>query len=112
VKRCVRVYVEGGAKGKTADSDFRRGWKKFMKELHDLARGNGYHSLEIVRGKGRKNTFDRFTKHEIEHPNDLCVLLADSETTVPRGTRVWDKSRIEWEINGSVPPGQQRAICT
>jgi len=30
VKRHVRVYIEGGAEGKTADSDFRRGWKKFL----------------------------------------------------------------------------------
>ena len=41
VKRHVRVYVEGGAEGKTADSDFRRGWKKFLDELHELARANG-----------------------------------------------------------------------
>lgn len=90
MKRCVRLYVEGGAEGSTADSDFRRGWKKFLTELHELARNNGYHSLEVVRGKGRGNTFRRFTKHENEYPNDLCVLLADAETRVPEGALVWD----------------------
>jgi hypothetical protein len=90
VKRCVRVYIEGGAEGRTADSDFRRGWKKFLHELHELARENGYHSLEVVRGKGRGNTFRRFTKREVEHPNDLCVLLADAETSVSDDARVWD----------------------
>jgi len=90
VKKHVRVYIEGGAEGKTADSDFRRGWKKFLTELHETARTNGYHSLEVVRGKGRDNAFHRFKTHIKECPNDLCVLLADSETEVPEGTHVWD----------------------
>lgn len=90
MKKHVRVYIEGGAEGKTADSDFRRGWKKFLTDLHETARANGYHSLEVVRGKGRGNTFHRFKTHNKECPSDLCVLLADSETEVPAGTCVWD----------------------
>jgi hypothetical protein len=90
VKRCVRVYVEGGATGRTADSDFRRGWKKFLNELHELARKHGYQTLEVVRGKGRGNAYQRFTKHEKDHPTDLCVLLVDSEMEVSNNTRVWD----------------------
>lgn len=76
VKKRVWVYIEGGAEGKTADSDFRRGWKKFLMELHELARANGYFSLEIVRGKGRGNAYRKFIKHKAAHPNDLCVLLS------------------------------------
>ena len=90
MKKCVRVYVEGGSTGKTADSDFRRGWKKFLNELHELAMKNGYHSLEIVRGRGRSNTFRSFTNYKAKYPNDLCVILVDSEMAVPSGTRVWD----------------------
>jgi hypothetical protein len=90
VKRCVRLYVEGGAQGKTADSDFRRGWKKFLNELHDLARQHGFHSLEIVRGKGRGNAFGRFKRHRDEFPNDLCALLVDSEGPVNPDRSVWD----------------------
>ena len=90
VKRCVRVYIEGGAEGKIADADFRRGWKKFLNELHELARNNNFNSLEIVRGKGRGNAYRRFKKHKNEHPNDLCVLLVDSETKVPQGSSVWE----------------------
>lgn len=90
MKKHVRVYIEGGAEGKQADSDFRRAWKKFLNELHELARDNGYHSLEIVRGKGRANTFRRFTKREAKYPSDLCVLLADAETNVPEDARLWD----------------------
>lgn len=90
MRRHVRVYIEGGAEGSTADSDFRRGWKKFLSELHVLARANNYHSLEVVRGKSRGNAFNRFKVHKKEHPNDLCVLLVDAETAVPDGTKVWD----------------------
>lgn len=93
VKRCVRVYIEGGSEGKIADADFRRGWKKFLNELHELARNNNFNSLEIVRGKGRGNAYRRFKKHKNEHPNDLCVLLVDSETAVPNGTLVWEVVR-------------------
>jgi len=89
VKRHVRVYIEGGAEGRTADSDFRRGWKKFLNEIHELAREHGYHSLEVVRGKGRGNAFNRFIMHKNVWPDDLSVLLADSEMAVPTGASVW-----------------------
>lgn len=93
VRRHVRIYVEGGAEGKVADSDFRRGWKKFLHELHELARDHGFHALEVVRGKGRGNTFNRFKTHHREHPNDLCALLVDAECAVPDDVRVWDVVR-------------------
>jgi hypothetical protein len=90
VKRCVRVYIEGGAEGKLADSDFRRNWKKFLNELHEIARASGkYHKLEVVRGKGRGNAFRSFRQHKVSHPNDLCVLLVDSEEPVAAGKKVW-----------------------
>jgi hypothetical protein len=93
VVSCVRVYIEGGATGKVADNDFRRAWKKFLKELHEIAMSQGYQKLEVVRGKGRARTFDRFVKYEKEYPNDLCVLLVDAETAAPQGTSVWEVVR-------------------
>ncbi len=90
VRPHVFIYIEGGAEGRNADSDFRRGWKKFLNELHELARKHGYHALKVVRGKGRTNAYQRFTKHKSDHPKDLCVLLVDSETAVLNNNRVWD----------------------
>lgn len=90
VRPHVFIYIEGGAEGREANSDFRRGWKKFLNELHELAREHGYQALKVVRGKGRANAYRRFTKHEKEHPTDLCVLLVDSEMAVPNSSRVWD----------------------
>ncbi len=103
MKCCVRVYIEGGSTGQTADSDFRRGWKKFLGELHDLARGQGFHSLEVVRCKGRVNAFARFSKYHWDHPDDLCVLLVDSECNVPDGQGVWE-TVSEREGDGWVKP--------
>ncbi len=90
MKKHVRVYIEDGSPGKTADSDFRKGWKSFLHELHELARRSGYQSLEVVRGKSRGDAFRRFRNYQTQYPQDLCVLLADAETLVPTGTRVWD----------------------
>lgn len=90
MRRHVRVYIEGGGEGKTSDSDFRRGWKRFLAELHELARNHGYHSLEVVRGKGRARTYSLFSKHKNSYPKDLCVLLADSETSVQGTSHLWD----------------------
>lgn len=89
MSRCVRVYIEGGSTGRTADSNFRRGWKKFLMELHNLARENGFRSLEVVRGQGRNNTFEQFKNYRTMHPDDLCVLLVDSETSVNNDADVW-----------------------
>ncbi len=88
--RSVRIYIEGGATGKAADGEFRRGWKKFLTELHSAARLNGFRSLEIVRGKGRGNAYERFSKYHLQHPHDLCLLLVDSEGPVPASASVWD----------------------
>jgi len=90
VKSRVRIYIEGGSVGRSADNDFRRGWKKFLDELHQLAMANGFQSLEVVRGKSRRNAFERFAKHHQEYPDDLCFLLVDSEGPVRSKQQVWD----------------------
>ena len=90
MKKHVHVYIEGGADGKAAGSDFRKGWKKFLTELHELAVQNGYESLKVIRGKSRFSTFSLFKTHKTQQPDDLCVLLVDSETQVPKSVSVWD----------------------
>lgn len=90
VKRCVRLYIEGGAEGRVSNGDFRRCWKIFLNEIHLLARQHGFHSLEVVRGKGRSNTYHKFTKHHSVYPDDLCAILVDAETAVPDGSCLWD----------------------
>jgi hypothetical protein len=90
VKPRVRIYIEGGSTGRFADNDFRRGWKKFLDGLHRTAMSNGFHSLEVIRGQGRGNALRKFEKHHREYPDDLCVLLVDSEGPVTSHQNVWD----------------------
>jgi hypothetical protein len=84
------LYIEGGAEGRASDSDFRRGWKIFLNELHQLARQMNFDSLEVVRGKGRANAYNMFKSSKTTHPYDLCVLLVDSEMEVAPGRHVWE----------------------
>jgi len=90
VRGFVRVYIEGGAEGGKANSDFRRSWKHFLIELHKLAMRKGYQGLQPVRGMGRGRAFHSFSRHPVQYPDDLGVLLVDAETAVPKNTRVWD----------------------
>lgn len=90
MRKHVRIYIEGGAEGRTADNDFRRGWKRFLSELHKLAQESGYQSLEVVRGKGRGDAFRRFRHYPKKYPSDLCVLLVDAEMVVSEDAKVWD----------------------
>ena len=48
------LYIEGGGEGKDLRARFREGWKKFF----DSASVGG--RTKIVRGAGRRQTFDRF----------------------------------------------------
>ncbi len=104
VERRVRVYIEGGSTGKQADNDFRRGWKKFLDELHRLARAHGYQSLEVIRGRGRRATFDKFENSRETYPHDLCVLLVDSEGPVTPRQHVWDVVSSRKEDQWIKPP--------
>ena len=101
VKRCVRVYIEGGTKGRPENGDFRRAWKMFLSELHELARRNEFNSLEVVRALGRGTAYRSFLKHAQVHPKDLCFLLVDSETPVEQGQDVWsvvrEREGDKWE---------------
>jgi hypothetical protein len=57
-----------------------------------------------VRGKGRARTFDSFSKHNMGHPDDLCVLLVDAETVVPQNNHVWDVVARRAEDRWQRPP--------
>lgn len=89
-RKSVRLYIEGGAVGRNADADFRRGWKNFLRrELESHAHTHNFATIEVVRGTGRQQTYNDFLISRKKHPEDLCVLLVDSETIVPPRMPVW-----------------------
>lgn len=91
----VKVYAEGGGEGELLDVLFRQGWNEFFK-----AAGLEGRMPRIVRGKGRTRTFDLFlTAVNNGGPNDLPLLLVDSEDPVAPGQTSWQhlKARDNWD---------------
>lgn len=82
------LYIEGGGEGKELRGRFREGWRKFL----DSAGVGG--RTKIVRGGGRRQTFDRFAAAVSDgSPSTLPFLLVDSEDPVVTGHSVWQHLR-------------------
>ena len=78
------LYIEGGGEGKDLRARFREGWKKFFNTAGVGGR------TKIVRGAGRRQTFDRFaTAVSDSSPGTIPFLLVDSEGPVVPGHSVW-----------------------
>ena len=78
------LYIEGGGEGKDLRARFREGWKKFFGSAGVGGR------TKIVRGAGRKQTFDRFaTAVSDSAPGTVPFLLVDSEGPVAPEHSVW-----------------------
>ena len=92
----VKIYIEGGGEGELLDTYFRQGWSQFFKK----AAGMAGKMPRIVRGKGRQRTFDLFvTAIKNRKPNELPLMLVDSEDPVQQGHTVWEhlKIRDNWD---------------
>jgi len=94
-KISLKIYIEGGGEGKDLDIRFREAWTKFFK-----AAGLAGRMPRPVRGKGRMNTFDLFsTAAQNIQPNEMPLLLLDSEDPVAHNNTVWQhlKNRDGWD---------------
>lgn len=81
----IKIYIEGGGEGKDLDIRFREAWTKFFK-----AAGLAGQMPRPVRGKGRAHTFDLFsTAVKNSQPNEMPLLLLDSEVAVKNDKTVW-----------------------
>src|SRR5262245_57069131 len=89
----IRIYVECGDR---ADSEIRRGFSEFLRDLKNQARSKGIRWY-IVPGRGRETTFDLFKTAIAHHRNAFNILLVDSEGPV-NGTP-WQhlRQRDGWE---------------
>lgn len=91
----IKIYIEGGGEGRDLDTRFREAWSKFFK-----AAGLSGRMPRPVRGKGRTNTFDLFsTAVQNKQPNELPLLLLDSENEMAPNHTVWEhlKARDGWD---------------
>lgn len=91
----LKIYIEGGGEGKDLHIRFQRAWTKFFQ-----AAGLEGKMPRIVTGKGRTNTFDRFSVAiQNRRSDETPILLVDSEDSVKPITTIWEhlKTRDGWE---------------
>ena len=95
----VALYVEGGGTGGRLGQLFRNAWRDFF-----ISAGLSGNLPRVVRGGGREQTFQQFSEAvKAARPEDLPVLLVDSERPVASGHSVWEHLQINdlW----ARPPG-------
>ena len=81
----IKIYIEGGGEGKHLEIGFLRAWSKFFQ-----AAGLQGRMPRVVRGKGRKNTYDLFcTALKHSKPGEIPLLLLDSEGAVNEEHKIW-----------------------
>ena len=81
----AQIFVEGGGDGQLQERSFRKAWSEFFRSA-----GLSGRMPAIVRGGGRKQTYDKFA-HAVRKPkaSKLPILLVDSEERVTDGETVW-----------------------
>ena len=97
------LYIEGGGEGKDLRARFREGWKKFFGSAGVGGR------MKVVRGTGRRQTFDRFaTAVSDSAPGTIPFLLVDSEGPVAPEHSAWRhlRARDGWTRPAGAGDGQ------
>lgn len=95
----VRIFIEGGGSGETADLVFKEAWRGFF-----AAAGLAGRMPRVVRGEGREQTLDKFrTALRRQRRGETVLLLVDSEGPVQAHDSAW---RHLWrQDNWEQPPG-------
>lgn len=102
----IKLYIEGGGDSALQDTLFREGWRSFFERAGLRGR-----MPSTFRGGGRDKTFDAYkTALRTRKPNELPLLLVDSEDLVAEGHNEWAhlKHRDGWEKPASC--GEQDAF--
>ena len=99
------LYIEGGGGGKELRARFREGWKEFFNSAGVGGR------TKIVRGGGRRQTFDRFvTAVTRSASGTVPFLLVDSEGPVAPRHSVWQHLRARDGWSRPAGAGDDRAF--
>lgn len=90
----ARIYAEGGGDGELLHTLFRQAW-------HEFFQAAGIERMpRVIAGGGRSHTYDLFlTAMKTRKPDDLPLLLLDSEGPVRKDDTVWQhlKARDNWD---------------
>ena len=95
------IYIEGGGnRNESLESLFRRSWKKFFESAGLRGR-----MPRVVRGGPRDQTFHRFATAIVNpDPEQIPLLLVDSEGPVQAGHSVWEHLQAR-DRNWNPPSG-------
>lgn len=91
----IKLYIEGVGDSALQDTLFREGWQVFFQKAGLTGR-----MPKTFRGGGRNATFDAYqTAVRTKKPDELPLLLVDSEDLVAEGRSEWThlKERDGWE---------------
>ena len=81
----IKLYIEGGGDSALQDTLFREGWQVFFQKG-----GLAGRMPKTIRGGGRNATFDAYqTAVRTKKPDELPLLLVDSEDLVSEGAAEW-----------------------
>ena len=101
----IKLYIEGGGSSPTQATQFREAWKTFF-----LKAGID-RTLTAVRGGSRNDTFDDYrTAVRIKRPDELPLLLVDSEDLVTGGNTEWQHLKMRDNWNKPSGAGDQDAF--
>jgi len=78
----IAVYIEGGGHTVHLQAELRRGFDALLRNEKERARENR-RSLKLVCCGGRQETYRAFKNEIAINPAAVCVLLVDSETSLP-----------------------------
>ncbi|MDE2786489.1 MAG: DUF4276 family protein [Chloroflexota bacterium] len=85
----MKLYVEGGGEGRSNHEIFRQGWGSFLRRA-----GLQGQMPQVIPGGGREQTFDKFnTALQNQRPDEVIILLVDSEGPVTAGNTAWQHLR-------------------
>lgn len=81
----IKLYIEGGGDSALQDTLFREGWQAFFQKA-----GLAGRMPKTIRGGGRNATVDAYqTAVRTKKPDELPLLLVDSEDLISQGTAEW-----------------------
>ena len=97
----IRVYVEGGGRGKDTRGLVKKGFRAFLKDIAERGRPKGVR-FDIIACGSIQSTVDDFETALRTHPNAFNVLLVDSDGPVQSGILQHLLSRGGWNLAGIV----------
>lgn len=97
----IRVYVEGGGKGKDTRARVKRGFRAFLSDIANVCKTKRVR-LHVVACGSIQSSVEDFKLALRTHPDAFNVLLVDSDGPVQVGLVQHLIARVGWNLHGTV----------